>query len=175
MCHNGDMDCIYCTRPATRLKLCNAHYKKLKKYGDPLAGRSVTKGLSRLVYYLSYVDVQTIGECWPWTGGIDAKGYGRFNSGGDETRAHRYGFTQIVRPLKPGETVDHLCHNQDPDCHGGPTCPHRRCQNPAHWSAAGGEQNADRARNTRSLAVTKARDIANAERQRARFKHRAAS
>jgi hypothetical protein len=72
-------------------------------------------------------------ECWPWLAAIDKKGYSRFNGDG-ETRAHRYGFSQLKRPLKPGETVDHTCHNRSPDCPGGP-CPHRSCQNPAHWEA----------------------------------------
>lgn len=172
LCHNGCMtDCLHCTRPATRLGLCNAHYKKLRKYGDPLTGRQIQKGLPRVAYYLSYVDKRGPDDCWPWTGSKSDKGYGTFNAGDSTVPAHRWGFEQFVRVLETGETIDHTCHNRDPDCPGGNTCPHRACQNPAHWKAATDEQNKAMARNTRSLAVTKARDIANAQRQRERFRH----
>ena len=119
--------------------LCNAHYKKLKKYGDPLAGRSIPKGLPRVVYYLTYVDKHDPGDCWPWTGHRSKKNYGQFADGeGGSMPAHRFGFEQFVRPLESGEQVDHTCHNRDADCPGGDTCEHRACQNPAHWEAVGG-------------------------------------
>jgi hypothetical protein len=55
--------------------------------------------------------------------------------------AHRYGFGELVRPLEPGEVVDHICHNIDESCPGGNTCEHRACQNPAHWEAVTDEVN----------------------------------
>ena len=33
-----------CESPKRALRLCNKHYEKLKKYGNPLAGKEVTKG-----------------------------------------------------------------------------------------------------------------------------------
>src|SRR6266567_1670446 len=142
VCHNCTMsNCAHCERPARAKGLCNAHYKKLLKYGNPIAGREVPGGLTRLERYTSYVDQRSRAGCWPWTGGIDRKGYGIFAGDDGETRAHRYGFSQLKRPLKPGETVDHTCHNRSPDCPGGNTCPHRSCQNPAHWEAVTNEIN----------------------------------
>ena len=73
--------------------------------------------------------------CWLWTGYIDTKGYGRAH------HPHRYGFPSIgahrlvyellVGPIPPGLHLDHTCHDATV-CPGGPTCPHRRCVNPAH-------------------------------------------
>lgn len=116
--------------------LCNAHYKKLEKYGDPLAGETNMRGQSRLEQYEAKVDKRGPDECWPWTGGLNYKGYGQFaNGNGGAMGAHRFGFEQFVRSLESGEIVDHVCHNQDSQCPGGKTCKHRRCQNPAHWEA----------------------------------------
>lgn len=57
--------------------------------------------------------------CWNWTAQIEWDGYGRFWWLGRHWRAHRASFTAAVRPLKPGETIDHLCRN-------------RLCVNPKH-------------------------------------------
>jgi hypothetical protein len=124
-----------CSKPVRGQGLCNAHYQKLRKYGDPLAGTTNMRGQLKIAQYLAKVDKQGPGECWPWTAARDMKGYGVFAGGGGETRAHRYGFAALVRPLEPGEIVDHTCHNRDPGCPGGDTCEHRACQNPAHWEA----------------------------------------
>lgn len=95
--------------------------------------------------YLAKVDRKRPGECWPWTGSRSKKNYGQFaNGSGGSMPAHRFGFSQLVRPLAPGETVDHVCHNQDQSCPGGNICEHRACQNPSHWEACSDWQNGSR-------------------------------
>lgn len=42
------------------------------------------------------------------------------------------GYELAFGPIPEGAVVDHECHNRDPNCPGGP-CPHRACQNPAHF------------------------------------------
>jgi hypothetical protein len=133
-------------------RLCNAHYKKLLKYGDPLYGTSNMRGRPRLEQYQVKIDQRGPDDCWPWTAGRSKKTYGQFASG--SMPAHRYGFSQLIRPLKPGETVDHTCHNRTPDCPGGNTCEHRLCQNPAHWEAVSDWVNGSRGQ---SFAATNAR------------------
>lgn len=73
------------------------------------------------------------GECWPWTAAI-AEGYGWMGVPWQRRPepAHRVGWRLLHGPIPPGGTIDHTCHNEDPDCPGG-ECPHRACQNPAHW------------------------------------------
>lgn len=77
--------------------------------------------------------------CHPWCGGKQNKGYGTIYWDGKLRLAHRvafmltYGATALKadssgRPLP----VDHQCHNADPLCLGGETCPHRLCCNVRH-------------------------------------------
>lgn len=143
MCHNCTMsNCAHCERPARAKGLCNAHYKKLLKYGDPLTGTTTSRGLNvtRLEVYLSFIDQRGPDDCWPWTGGRHYKNYGVFADGkGGSEKAHRAGFSMLVRPLEEGEVVDHTCHNRDMTCPGGDACEHRACQNPAHWEAVDGD------------------------------------
>lgn len=95
--------------------------------------------------YLLYVIQRGPDECWPWRGFKNKRGYGTYRVGPKVELAHRYGYSQLKRPLKPGETVDHICHNRSPDCPGGKECPHHECQNPAHWEAVPRPENKRRA------------------------------
>lgn len=75
--------------------------------------------------------------CWRWTGALyRLTGYAAFS---DETRrmtyAHRWAYEHYVGPIPDGCQVDHLCHNRDASCPGGPTCLHRQCANPDHLRA----------------------------------------
>jgi hypothetical protein len=53
----------------------------------------------------------------------------------------------VCGPIPPGLYVDHACHTTDPDCAGGPNCPHRRCVNPDHLELVTDDENRRRARN----------------------------
>jgi hypothetical protein len=142
---NPGAKCRHCHRRVRAQGLCNAHYKKLLKYGDALAGSTNMRGATRMEQYLAKIDKRGPGECWPWTAGRSEKNYAMIADGeGGSMPAHRYGFGELVRPLEPGEVVDHTCHNIDDTCPGGNTCEHRGCQNPAHWQAVTDEVNQER-------------------------------
>jgi hypothetical protein len=95
--------------------------------------------------------------CWPFTAYINPKGYGRF-AHGKATLAHRVAYLLLVGPIPAGLDLDHTCHNPDA-CTPGPSCPHRRCCNPAHLSPTtnranvrrGGSPAGRRARQTHCL------------------------
>ena len=55
------------------------------------------------------IDLQT--GCWVWEAGRDNSGYGQiWDERTDATaQAHRYIFERMVRPLVPGEKLDHRC------------------------------------------------------------------
>lgn len=82
--------------------------------------------------------------CWPWAS-TGPGGYGTMiSSGTKHFLPHRLAYQLYVGPIPDGLHIDHTCH--DPlVCHGGVTCPHRRCVNPAHLEAVTQQENSRRA------------------------------
>ncbi len=85
--------------------MCNLHYKRWQKWGDPLySGPSVTDRF--------WAKVQLPAEpegCWLWTGAT-IRGYGAFNVGkGKVVYAHRWSYEEANGPIPDGLTLDHLC------------------------------------------------------------------
>lgn len=106
--------------------------------------------------YASFVDQRGDDECWPWKGSRSKKNYGQFGNGrAGSILAHRYGYETLIRPLEPGETVDHICHNRDQACPAGDACEHRACQNPAHWEAVPGVVNVARGKSFSAVNARK--------------------
>lgn len=71
-------------------------------------------------------------ECWPWLAGTVHDGYGRFRIGPKTWRSHRVSYLIANGSIDSAHTIDHVCHNLDLSCNGGPTCQHRKCVNPNH-------------------------------------------
>ena len=74
--------------------------------------------------------------CWEFQGSVTSRGYGSVGAGRKSKSITAHRLAVIVRDggIADGMTVDHMCHNADRDCKGGPTCRHRRCVNPEHLS-----------------------------------------
>ncbi len=58
-------------------------------------------------------------DCWLWTAGKSANGYGKFKAGPKQVSAHRYAYEQCIGPIPSGLQIDHLCRV-------------RHCVNPVH-------------------------------------------
>lgn len=74
-------------------------------------------------------------DCWYWKGHIKPNGYGQvsvWNNGKTHKfNAHRIAYELTYGKIKNG-VIDHTCHNNDKNCHGGWLCKHRCCCNPLH-------------------------------------------
>jgi len=89
--------------PGTARGWCSKHYNRWQKHGDPLhKTRIMGDDIAR---YESKVDRRGDDECWPWTGGVNADGYGAFSyrENGETIR--------LGEPLGPGEESCHSCDN----------------------------------------------------------------
>lgn len=105
-----------CSRDYFRAGYCNAHYKRKWRHGDPLAGRT-PDGTPIKDRLLAFSDRS--GECWLWTGGKDAMGYGTIIVSRRSVRAHRASYEAFVGPIPGGLDIDHLCRV-------------KACVNPSH-------------------------------------------
>jgi hypothetical protein len=94
--------------------------------------------------------------CWVWSGALQNKGYGRFNV--DEQ--HQLSAHLYLNPNPDPEHLeaDHICHNRDLSCPGGP-CRHRRCVRPSHVRFVSRSENV-LARQTRLRRLISARRAA---------------
>lgn len=106
-----------CTRSPKARKLCNAHYQRWRRTGDPTLVRQVQHhGLTADERFWRWVER---GEgCWLWLASTDTKGYGLFGAEGKLSKAHRYAYELLVGPIPEGLVLDHLCrvrHCVNPD------------------------------------------------------------
>lgn len=90
--------------------------------------------------------------CWLWLKNV-RMGYGRKWDGDKLVSAHVWYWEQKHGPIPPGTDLDHLCHNRDKSCKGGPRCRHRRCVNPDHLEPATRSVNVRRGRTGKLTAA----------------------
>jgi hypothetical protein len=81
-CSVGD-----CDGRARRKGLCDKHYFRARRYGDPEKFKQI-RGDDHARFIASYrVDPD---GCWVWIKVLKPDGYGFFSVNGDMIRAHRY-------------------------------------------------------------------------------------
>lgn len=114
---------------------CVMHYRRWQKRGVhelPLPQTEQSRFFSSV----------QISDCWEWTSGRLARGYGKFRSdGGRAVLAHRWAYEHLVGPIPAGLVLDHLCMN---------TC----CVNPDHLEAVTQAVNVQRAAQLRRKGST---------------------
>jgi hypothetical protein len=113
-----------CNRPVHGHGFCTPHYKRWKRWGDPLVKRPTTLPETRFwpkVNKAGPIPAQgrVSGPCWQWKSGLTAQGYGAFHPAGQMVLAHRWIWEHMRGPIPDGLVIDHLCRN-------------RACVNPDH-------------------------------------------
>jgi hypothetical protein len=113
-----------CREPAHAKLLCQEHYDRWRRRGDPTAPRPPRQSPLDCIEYTD--------GCWFWTGTLDRQGYGQWMDPDTRRtqRAHRVVYKLLVGPIPDGLPLDHECHNKDQGCAGGPTCRQRSCVRP---------------------------------------------
>ena len=118
-----------CVKPKHGRVMCQMHYVRMRRHGDPLAFAASKDRLARFEERTEWR-----GECLIWTGAKLPSGYGRFWDDNRPIYAHRWAYERVNGPIPEGLEVDHLCWVRD-------------CVNPAHLRAV---THADNMRNRRS-------------------------
>jgi hypothetical protein len=124
-----------CEKPAAASQLCDKHYARLRRHGDPTVARRA-HGLTTEERFWTKVDKRGPGECWPWLESTKPAGYGNCEG----RPAHRVAYELLVGPIPEGFQIDHTCHNGT-GCTLVSECPHRACCNPAHLEAVTQDEN----------------------------------
>lgn len=97
-----------CIESAICRGMCNRHYIRWRKYGDPNTEiKKEYKHLSTHERFLAQVVVSDNGY-WTWNGCLN-RGYGRILVNGKRTGAHQYVYEYYVGPIPEGYEVDHCC------------------------------------------------------------------
>ena len=89
-----------CARTAVSRGYCNRHYLRLRKYGDPAAGRD------RFLDPAEGLAARTVQQdgCVVWTGALTSAGYARIRVAGSKVYAHRYAWERPTGASLPGPT-----------------------------------------------------------------------
>lgn len=103
-----------CDKTVYARGLCNSHWYRLKKHGDPLAGKAIPGAALRFIHEV--VIPHSGAECliWPFS---RSKGYGQVRIGEKLVWAHRYVCTHVrgEPPTKKHEAA-HNCGNGRGGC-----------------------------------------------------------
>jgi len=123
-----------CTSNHLALGYRLAHYKRLRRHGDPLGARHILTDDERFTPHVQRAGSLPegrpgLGPCWVWTGTVGGNGYGYVNAADRSKKlAHRVAYERTYGAIPDGTVIDHLCRN-------------RRCVNPHHLEAVSNEEN----------------------------------
>lgn len=119
-----------CAKTASRKGLCNAHYLRAWRYGDPLAGATAKGALTEwLKGHVGYAG----DDCLTWPFGGRGNGYGSIKFNGRHTTAN-YAMCELAHGRAPSPT-----HEAAHSCGNG----HLGCVNPRHLRWATRLENAN--------------------------------
>lgn len=113
-----------CATPTRRKELCEKHYQRKRKNGDPLATKRPGLGLTPAERLERGTD--KTGDCWLWTaGGVR---YGKTSVNGKAKAAHVLAYELAHGQIAEGLVVRHSCDTP-------------KCVKPSHLSVGTNAQN----------------------------------
>ena len=98
-----------CTKPIKSRDWCAKHYRRWLRHGDPI--KTLYKRCDGTPEERFWAKVDQSEDCWIWTAGKLATGYGAICIDGKMVRAHRYSFELANGPIPEGMVIDHRCLN----------------------------------------------------------------
>lgn len=101
---------VGCKVPTRARGWCEAHWKRWRKYGSPIAGGPMYRRKIEVADRF-WSKVEKTDGCWEWTAYRDECGYGRFRDGTWQP-AHRWAYEHLAGPVPDGHELDHLCRNR---------------------------------------------------------------
>lgn len=122
---------------------CGRCYNRFLKAAKAEGTFEPIKGGTPLVERLYGKAVAAENGCLLWTGYVGVNGYGYTSDGHRKMTTHRASYEIHFGSPPEGMVLDHICHNRDEACPGGP-CTHRRCINPEHLEAVTQKENVHR-------------------------------
>ena len=115
-----------CARPHYSKGLCLPHYSVRRRGGDPM--RPLRSDLTDEERFWAATAKSAPDDCWMWTAGRTADGYGQARQRGAQAYAHRFSYEMHNGPIPEGALVDHACRE-------------RACVNPRHLRLANASLN----------------------------------
>jgi hypothetical protein len=104
--------CSLCDSPIRARGLCIMHWKRWRRYGDASITPKQVNFDKSVNIFLSHID--KTGDCWVWTGCLNAYGYGVTRINGKLYTAHRFSWFMTHGPIPDGLCILHKCDN--PPC-----------------------------------------------------------
>lgn len=97
-----------CAAKAIKRAMCDLHYRRLMRHGDPLLVKPPGKRPPPTAETF-WSKVDKAGTCWLWGAAKHEDGYGRAWWGGRLRPAHRVAYELTVGLIPEGHDLDHLC------------------------------------------------------------------
>jgi hypothetical protein len=101
-----------CIRGGKRTRgMCQPHYKRWWKHGDPLINKRPELALTPLQRLLRLADTSNPEACWTVAQDLDRGGYARISQRSKKVLAHRLSYELLIGPIPDGLELDHKCEN----------------------------------------------------------------